>query len=240
MTRHYNLYKKTIGFLLFLDLDQQPVKDTLTYSKNIALNRKTAAVSFRRIQNPSSGYQIDFDVAYQFGTMARQAGVANISAYMFAADLVWHFTIPFYYWAGPAIHFVSGDDDTDPCEIGYFYDNYSSKHKTFGHMDYFKSATGTKSSGLRDFILRGGFSPTDKLTCRLDLHHFNVEKTFVSLVDQSPLHTIGQELDFLMKYIIRKGLTVDVGFDLFLSTEEWKGPAADTSTFIYTMITATL
>ncbi|MDP8239141.1 MAG: hypothetical protein P9X24_08625 [Candidatus Hatepunaea meridiana] len=235
-----SFWTKTISFLIFHDLDQQPVLDTVNNTNDVALSRTTAAVNVKWQQNKKSGHRIDFDVAYQMGTKAYQAGNGDISAYMLAGDWSFHFSDRRKSWAGLGFHNVS-DDASDPGKVGYFYDNYSSKHKTFGHMDYFKSPTsGMKPMGLQDIIIRGGLSPLKALSCKADLHLFSVKEKFASAIDGSSANTLGQELDLYFKYSIRKGLSSVLGIDLFFPTKDWKGSTSDQSTFIYVILTASL
>lgn len=144
------------------------------------------------------------------------------------------------YWGGLGFEISSGDDGTDPGVISYFDDNYSSKHKTFGFMDYFKSPTGIKSKGLQDFIVHIGGYPIEKLKYQVDLHHFSLEKEYVSVKDGKSAHNLGFEIDSQLKCIIRKGLTGEIGIDMFIPDPDWKDKPGDISTLIYLVLTASI
>lgn len=231
-----SLIPQKIELMIFLDLDQNPVADTLHGGSHVASSRWTAATYVEHQWGPSKTIWLEFDAAYQFGAMGHPGGNGDISAYLLAGDLGWKFYPRLNLWAGPGFHILSGDNGLDADEINYFYDNYCSKHRVLGHMDYFKSITGIKSYGLRDLIFRAGISPLKKLSVNLDLHHFSVQKAFSSEVDGSPAHSLGMELDTTTKYTIRKNVQTQVGIDFFWPTEDWQGPDSDMSTFIYVVM----
>lgn len=235
-----SLWSKTINLLLFLDLDQKPVTDTVNHTTNISLKRTTTAVNLHWFPDTHGGYRFDFDAAYQFGTVAHPGGNSNISAYMLASDWSWHSSCRKGTWFGFGFHLTSGDNANDPDKTGYFYDNYSSKHKTFGHMDYFKSPTGIKSKGIRDFVVRAGSSPFESMTCQLNFHRFTLEKSYSSVISGNPSHNLGFEIDTLTKFYIRNGLTVELGVDCFIPDRNWKNDPNDISTFLYIVMTATI
>ncbi len=227
-----------INLLTYLDLDQEPVVDTLNNTSNVAVSRMTTALYAHENLGSQQQHRFDLDLAYQFGTMGHTAGQADISAYLLAGDWSWRFEECLKSWIGLGFHILSGDDGEDPGKVNYFYDKYCSKHRVLGYMDYFKSDTGVKSLGIRDLILRGGFSPAKGLKCQMDAHYFAVEKAFSSSVDGSDADVLGQELDITIKYAIRKGLQCQLGLNLFLPTEDWQGSETDTATLCYLILTA--
>lgn len=235
----YTIWMKRINFLLFMDIDQLPVLNVLKNENNIALFRNTAAVNLNWKSPGTGSERIDFDAAYQFGTMAHDSGNADISAWMIAGDWAHYFESQTKSWLGLGFQFVSGDDKSDPDDdVTWFFDDYSSKHSYFGRMDYFKSQTGEKSLGLHDIFLKGGMNLTNKLAGRLYLHNFTVQESFISQKDNSDANSLGQELDTQLIYNIRKGLTAELGVDFFVPSEDWKGSSPDHATFIYLVLTA--
>ena len=234
------LWSKKVNFLLFLDLDQKPVDDTITGDRYVALSRTTAAVNLQWRGKNELGHWLDFDAAWQFGTMGFAFGSADISAYILAGDWSWHFDAPNFPWAGLGFQIHSGDDDVSRGDVKYFWDYYSSKHRFNGYMDYFKTPTGVKGNGLRDLIIRSGITPMENLSCKLELHHFSVTEPFPSAVDGSDADQLGMELDATAVYNIRKGLSVEFGLDFFMPSEEWQGKDGKTSIFSYLTFTAKL
>ncbi len=228
---------KMVNFLFFQELDQDMVVDTMYYEDNIALNRFTGAVNLLW-KSMNKMHRIDFDFGYQIGKKAHNGGNGDISAYMIAGD--YHLYPEFIntIWIGLGFEIFSGNDGADPNNISYFFDNYSSKHKTFGFMDYFKSPTGIKSRGLHDYIFRLGAVPVKDLTCQVDLHSFRVDKAFISTKDGKPAHGLGFEIDSQFMYTMRKGLLGELGIDFFMPNEDWKDDPGYVSTFIYFTLTA--
>ena len=230
--------ERKVNFLTYLDLDQKPVADAAHGGSNAASSRYTAAVNLDLGGIERSKRWLDFDAAYQFGTEGHSSGRGNISAYMFAGDYGMMLYKPLKVFGGAGFHILSGDDSLNMDRITYFYDNYCSKHRVFGHMDYFTGLDSERSLGLQDLILRGGFSPLEGLACMLDLHHFSVQKPIKSAVDGKDAYNLGFELDTTVKYTIRKGLTAELGLDFFIPAEDWQGEDGDTSTFVYMALTA--
>jgi len=235
----YTFWKKQLNLLTFLDLDQQPVLDTLHYERNVTSSRWTFAGNLKlRPFKKKPGLWFDGDLAWQTGTMGLAYGEADIAGWMSAGDLAYHHQDPLDLWCGLGFHFTSGDDAADSLDAGWFWDDYSSKHKIHGHMDYFTNDLGIKANGLRDYMLRAGLEPLRNLSVAVDFHHFMVQEAFPSKLDGSGTNTLGQELDILAAWQARKGLTPQLGLDFFCPTEEWKGEDAKPAFFVYLVLTA--
>lgn len=228
-----SIWDNKFNFLMFMDLDQEPVLDTLSDKSNIAFNRITSAINIQIPKNDLRHYRIDIDIAYQFGSMAHEEGNGVISGYLFAGDYVRDIVESGNAWVGAGFHIISGDDGKNPDRITYFYDKYCSKHRFLGHMDYFTSDTGIKSQGIRDLIFRLGFKPLEKMSIDFDIHNFSVEKPIVSFADGKAAYNLGQEIDTTVKYSIRKGIQYKLGIDFFIPSDDWKGTDSDLSTFIF-------
>ncbi len=233
-----SLLERRVNLLAFLDLDQAPLADTVHGGSHPAFSRFTVAVNLDLGKNESSRRWLDFDLAYQFGRMGHVSGEGEISGYMAAGDLGMMFYQPFKFFGGAGFHLLSGDDGLNQERVTYFYDGYSSRHRMFGHMDYFKSIPGERSLGLRDLILRGGMRLFDRLDCNLDFHYFTVEKPFASAVDGADSRVLGQELDTTLKYDIREGLKAQLGVDFFFPSEDWQGKKGEVSGFVYLLMSA--
>ena len=229
-----------VNLLTFLDLDQNPVENLVSGETNIAFSRFTLAGYFKHIPLEGRGLSWDMDIAYQFGNLAYSAGNGDISAYMAAGDIAWHFGDSMKKRIGLGFDIVSGDDGMDDAEINNFYELYYSKHGFQGHMDYFRSVSGVKSRGLRDLILRAGIAPLPNLKCSIDLHKFITEKAFASKIDSGNAYDLGWELDTTFDYLVRKGVEARLGLDFFFPSEDWQGEDADIGIFIYTALSAEL
>ena len=227
-----------INLLTFLDLDQMPVADTLNHKNNVAFSRLTMAANIKWRQYSSSGIWFDFDAVYQFGKQAHGSGNGEISAYLVAADISYHLQKRHNPWLGFGFDITSGDDGQSPEKINDFYEFYFSKHTYQGNMDFFSNNSGIKSLGLQDFIVRAGFNPMKNLKFKLDFHHFQTQKSFISKVDQTYSTKLGQELDLTLDYLIRKGLKTRFGFDIFWPSEDWQGKNSQKSIFSFLTLTA--
>ena len=107
-------------------------------------------------------------------------------------------------------------------------------------MDYFKNCSGIKSKGLRDIILRLGFKPNNKVNCKFDYHHFQLEKCYSTSVEKTDARKLGQELDITIDCTIQKGLKLQFEFDLFWPSTDWKGINSNFSTFSDMTLTASI
>lgn len=229
-----------VNLLTYLDLDQAGIADTVHGGSHPAFTRATSAVNLHFAREKTSVFWLDADFAYQFGSMAYGGGSARISSYLAAADVGWCFESSTQAWIGIGFHILSGDDGKNPGRVTWFYDKYCSKHRVLGHMDYFKSDTGIKSLGIRDFIFRAGVSPTGKLSVQTDIHHFSVEKPYISEEDAKSTYNLGWEVDTTVKYNIYNGLQSKLGIDFFLAEDDWQGSDARLSVMIYGELTAKL
>ncbi|OGL42239.1 MAG: hypothetical protein A2161_06730 [Candidatus Schekmanbacteria bacterium RBG_13_48_7] len=233
-----SLWSNMLNFLAFLDLDQNPVEDSVHGGHNPAFSRITIAANFGWKTRDKEQFSVDLDTAYQFGSQAYDGGEGDISAYLVAGELKYRLEPKLSSFIGAGFDIISGDDGSSSDKISNFYEYYYSRHRFQGHMDYFKNPSGIKSKGLQDFIFRAGFSPHKKLVFQLDLHHFQTEKSFESAENGGSSHILGKELDTTLDYKIRKGLTAQFGYDIFWPTEDWQGSDSDASTFCYMSITA--
>ena len=231
-----------VNLMGFLDLDQDPVVDTINGGTNLAASRITIASYFKWRQADKQGLALDLDLGYQTGSVGCSWGKSDISAYLLAGDIAYHFDNSLKSWAGIGWDIISGDVNPNNLKERTFYEEYYSKHRFQGDMDLFKkpNSSNKKEKGLQDFILRAGFSLCKELQFQIDLHHFRVERSFPSAVDGTAAHNLGQEIDTFLEYKLRQGVKIKAVFDIFFPTETWRGNDADPATFIYTVITASL
>jgi hypothetical protein len=212
------------------------VKDNTTGDCNIAHSRWTTAVNLKREMALPQAAQVDFDAAYQFGTMGYSTGEADIAAWMLAGDFAYNLLEDEQVWVGLGFHFTSATTPNEPDKITWFYDKYASLHKIHGAMDLFKDFTGIKSHGMREIILRMRGNATKDITCKLDVHHFMVGEDFESRKDASMANVLGQEFDASVNWKMREGLSTQIGYSFFLPSEDWLGSEADMAAFAYCMI----
>jgi hypothetical protein len=234
------ILKGKLNLMAFLDLDQNPVINTVDGGSNVANSRWTIAGYFNHKPKENGGLSFEMDAAYQFGKKAYSGGNASISAYLLAFDAIWNFTNDLKPFTGFGMDFISGDDGSNPDKINNFYEYYYSAHSFQGHMDLFTGTAAIKNHGLRDFILRAGLSPAKNLKCKIDIHYFATQYNFISAVDGSGAMDLGYETDFTFDYDLHKGLKARLGYDFFLPSEDWQGEGADRATFVYLELTGIL
>jgi len=230
----------SVDLMLYLDLNQAEVLDTVHQEKNVDWSRWTMAGYYCHKTEGKSGFNLEADAAYQFGNQALGTGNADISAYMVFLDLAYKFDLPMKPTAGLGLDYTSGDNGLHPMEINNFYEYYYSAHTFQGHMDLFSGTEPIKNYGLQDFILRLGCSPLKSLKCKIDIHYFKTEFGYPSEVDDEKAKELGWETDITTDWEMRKGLKLRLGYDFFLPSEDWQGEGADVGTFIYTELTASI
>ncbi|MCP4725483.1 MAG: hypothetical protein GY863_10625, partial [bacterium] len=94
----------------------------------------------------------------------------------------------------------------------------------------------SKIRGLRSIILRGGFEPVENCILQIDFHRFSFAESYISLKDGSSSNSIGQEIDITSDYLMRDGLSVRFGLDMFFPSEHWKGNNTDPGLFSFVSI----
>ena len=235
------MFNKRMSVLFFCDWDSYPVTITneLGYilGKYNLFTRWTGAFYYSdMIEN----VKIEVDAAHQFGHQVSgyaNNGKADINAFMLAGEVSYNFDIDYKPWLGIGWDIVSGEDD-DPGEITQFYEEYYSKHRFQGRMDYFKSMGSIKENGLNDFFFIAGIQPVDFMTNMLELHFFRTQYAYASAVNQEASYDLGYEVDITNDFKIRKGLKSRLGINFFLPNEDWQGEDAKNAWFIYWSMTA--
>lgn len=168
------------------------------------------------------------EFAYQFGTQQKPSGETDaeqdIAAYLASLKLIYN-EDPWKFHAGADI--LSGTDP-DGSDFGTYVNYPASKHKFLGLMDYFLVTTkGTGNLGVNDYyagITLGEMVIGKPITGEKgNLETFLTFHYFMSN-QESPSgdSDFGQEIDFVLKYTITKGLFVQFGGGVFLPGEVMK------------------
>ncbi|MFC1564370.1 alginate export family protein [candidate division KSB1 bacterium] len=230
-------FEENLQLLFLWDHDDKPVLNQNNGRYNNLFSRYMLAGYYGWTQsNSDAGYlKFDLDLAYQFGDQAFSGVNADISAYISTWDISYRFVSGKKPWFGIGMDITSGNDGSDAGKIKYFTADYFSKHNLQGHMDYFTSVS-SKILGLRSIILRGGFDPADNFNLRADIHRFSFAEEYISLKDGTSVKTVGGELDITADYLMREGLSIRFGFDIFIPSEHWQGENADLGLFSYLSI----
>jgi len=178
-----------------------------------------------------SGLKVEFDGAYQMGKQA----ASDIAAFMIAGDISYALNSTLDK-VGLGFDITSGDDNNTVAtgnDIKSFNNLYYTGHKFRGFMDQF---LGTSTQGLMDIILRGTLKPSPKSTVLIDIHHFQTMQDY-QIAGGGTSKAIGQEIDITGKYGLHKGLDLQGGASVFITSEDWHADA-DPALWLYAMITA--
>jgi hypothetical protein len=192
-----------------------------------------------------------------FGTAFKKLGFAASAFYQggnyrdgtslseYLISLSANYSITKKFSIGPGFDMTSGNNGSDPNKKYQRFDPlYGTPHKFWGYMDYFYVADGFGSNGLMDYYLKSKYKVNDKFTLSLDAHRFLLPN---AVSDENGVllgKALGTELDFTFAYAMTKGINVEGGSSLMLSTSTLSSSkvknipnAATTSTWAYVMIT---
>jgi len=185
-----------------------------------------------------SFFDYEVEAAYQYGNQMKGLTTKrdNIGAYMFGLRFKYNILHDVYNpYVGLGFDLLSGDDDATDDDFNAFNTLYATNHRYYGYMDYFTGIpAATMNLGLRDFILRCGYSPRSDMTLMVDGHAFSTAKKNIND------HTyLGSELDLTMKYDYREDLGIQLGGSMFIPGDIPKEtPDNDTKgIWLYAMLT---
>jgi len=244
----YGLYgsflKKQLNLFALYDWDMAKV------GNEDALKRFTVGTYLNHTLE--SGVKFELDAAFQGGKKASTYAVVvfdsigspdtsyanafqDISAFMIAGQISYKVN-SFIDKIGLGFDITSGDDNNTVAtgnDIKSFNNLYYTGHKFRGFMDQF---LGTSTQGLMDIILRGTLKPSPKSTVLIDIHHFQTMQDY-QIAGGGTSKAIGQEIDITGKYGLHKGLDLQGGASVFITSEDWHADA-DPALWLYAMITA--
>ena len=176
----------------------------------------------------AAGFDYDVEGGYQCG----EVGSADVSAWFVASQL--GYTVPdcplkSRWFLG--FDQASGDDDPADGDVGTFNQLFPLGHAYFGGIDI------VGRQNIQD--LSGGVSlvPLDKLTVRVEGHHFaraeNTDALYdaggnvVRAGDSGTSHDIGQEVDVVADYKVNIHLAVQAGYSHFFAGDFLSQSGAD-------------
>jgi hypothetical protein len=194
----------------------------------------------------TSGFYTDYKVKnlsvlgnayYQYGKS--QAGLP-VSAFLFALDAGYkagNFT------PGLGISYHSGNkkSGTSLTEDNLFDLMFTSRHRYFGLIDYFRTISShTKGGGLADYYLYLDYKISKSVSVRNTGHYFQLAQTNVKTPADK---TLGYENDLVLKYKFSDWGALESGYMFFLPTKslETIQGVADSkfSNFFYLQLTLT-
>lgn len=176
-----------------------------------------------------------FDGAYQFGANNKR----DVSAYLLSLQIFYQLDAA---KLGIGTDINSGSSGSAKGKYYTFETPYNATHRFFGSMDYFYKTPSSKYPyGINDYYLTSSLPLTcAPLTFGLNYHHLMMNKQ-----DELGNRTLGEEIDFTLKYDFNKSTAITWGASAFIPEDGMKefsnttkGPRLDTGYWSYLMITA--
>ena len=155
--------------------------------------------------------------------MGKEIGDKDMNALFFAINAKW--SINENFSLTPGFEYLSGTSQRDAInptynEINSFNPFYGTNHKFNGHMDYYYVGNHINNVGLQDIFLKANYSK-NKLSAGADLHFFSAAADILNPNDLSKNmdNNLGQELDLYIGYKLATGVTLNVGYSQYFTTE---------------------
>ena len=155
--------------------------------------------------------------------MGKEIGDKDMNALLFAINAKW--SINENFSLTPGFEYLSGTSQRDAInptynEINSFNPFYGTNHKFNGHMDYYYVGNHINNVGLQDIYLKANYSK-NKLSAGADLHFFSAAADILNPNDLSKNmdNNLGQELDLYIGYKLATGVTLNVGYSQYFTTE---------------------
>ena len=155
--------------------------------------------------------------------MGKEIGAKDMNALLFAINAKW--SINENFSLTPGFEYLSGTSQRDAInptynEINSFNPFYGTNHKFNGHMDYYYVGNHINNVGLQDIYLKANYSK-NKLSAGADLHFFSAAADILNPNDLSKNmdNNLGQELDLYIGYKLATGVTLNVGYSQYFTTE---------------------
>jgi len=181
---------------------------------------------FGKIGDSAFGY--DVEGAYQFGDV----GAAEVSAYMFAAQLTYAFADS--EWRPTAyigLDVSSGDDSPGDGNVETFNQLFPLGHAYNGFMDLIGR------QNITDISAGVSFKPHKKVLVKADFHNFTRTEDSDSVYNAGggvlrptaagASDSVGQEVDLTVKYSVDRHLTLQGGYSHFFAGDYFTDTGAD-------------
>ena len=186
-------------------------------TKNHIYLRTTNGANINYV-NKTSG--LSFNTAFYWQGGKDKKGT-DINAYFVSANAGYNFanTIQFTVFC----EYFSGNNELDTLDntITAFNNLYGTGHGFYGGMDYFTNIyRHTKGGGLIDSYARIDYSPSKKLSLRLDFHYFmlsgnllDTQATEFKAIDKN----LASEIDFSFTYKYSEFVKIKAGYSALLA-----------------------
>ncbi|MBL4699549.1 MAG: alginate export family protein [Phycisphaerales bacterium] len=174
-----------------------------------------------------SGFGYDVEGAYQFGDV----GSADISAYMFASQVYYAFDSEWKPKVYIGFDISSGDKTAGDGDVETFNQLFPLGHAYNGYMDLIGR------QNITDISAGVSFMPHKKFLVKADLHNFtrtedtdsvyNAGGGILRATAPGASGSVGQELDFTVKYLVDRHLTIQGGYSHFFADDFFTDTGAD-------------
>ncbi len=262
-TEAYVLHRnKSDNGTLFTDptLAAVPARALLPYD----VEQRVTTLGLRAASLPDpalDGWDWEAEAAFQFGSVANQAGKAGVPAGVYlgsqaqldhgawAAHLQAGKTLADASWKprlGLFCDFATGDSDGTDGKNGSFMSQFPTNHKFYGAMDAFAWKN----------MLDAGFSvsaqPAATVTLRLDQHFFQLDSTSDGWFRANAVATVrpvnaaaraasadaGAETDLTVTWKVRPWASLQAGYSHFFAGDYLKATGAgDDADFLFSQVT---
>jgi Alginate export len=179
---------------------------------------------FTLSEDGGNRWEFEADVAGQFGQTndyGAHPGSYNLLSFLAALEIRLHANDDTKAFVGVGFDVTGrGEGDEDPRDVYTFYQFFYTQHKFRGFMDYFYNVP----NGLIDGYATAGACPTDWLSLRVDAHNFTYLTSQGRLRrngSMEELNQLGQEVDILASFEIKKGFYLDAGYSMFIPSYEF-------------------
>jgi len=151
---------------------------------------------------------------YQYGE--NKTGI-NISAFLIDADIAYKIG---KLTPGLGLSYLSGNKNPGGTTDNLFNVLYGTRHKYFGHMDYFRDfAKHTKEGGLADFYAYLEYEFSKTLSLINIGHYFRLAQTNVNTPNDKDL---GYENELMLKYKFNDWGSIKSGYVFYIPTKSFK------------------
>ncbi len=179
---------------------------------------------FTMSEDGGNRWEFEIDIAGQFGqtnSLGAHPGSYDVVGFLAAFETRIHANDESDLFFGLGFDITGrGEGDEDPRDAYTFFQFYYTQHKFRGYMDYFYNV----QNGLVDVYATMGVHPMSWFSMMVNVHNFNYLTYQGRELDDGSLdqlRQLGQEIDLLARFKIKKGFYLDVGYSAFIPTDEF-------------------
>jgi Alginate export len=217
--------EKSIGLdVYYLGLETDDPK-TINGTSGVEERHTIGARIWGKFGESNFGY--DAEGAYQFGDL----GSADINAYMIATEFYYQFDSEWQPKVYVGFDYSSGDDSAGDGDVETFNQLFPLGHAFNGYMDLIGR------QNIIDVSAGVSFKPHKKVLVKADFHSFtrssdddsvyNAGGGVLRATTAGASDTVGQEIDFTVKYFVNRNLTLSSGYSHFFTGDYFSDTGSD-------------